>query len=163
MTERVRARHEVFIDGQTFIGADGKEYPDPTPMAPPVGYKPQPDLLETIRSMVQAEHRMLRDLELQESEEEALDLDVDEDGEADSLLATSEEPFDPVDAEARRRLRQALYERSIEERQNELTPKPKEPDNGAAGTVQAGSGNSESGSGEPNSGSQVDPAAKPSA
>lgn len=37
------------------IGRDGKEYPDPVPMAPPVGYSAPPDLMQMIRTMVHSE------------------------------------------------------------------------------------------------------------
>lgn len=37
------------------IGVDGREYPDPVPMAPPIGYNEPPDLMSMIKRMVHHE------------------------------------------------------------------------------------------------------------
>lgn len=36
--------------------ADGKFYPDPTPIAPPVGYVASPSIADQIRTMIRSEH-----------------------------------------------------------------------------------------------------------
>lgn len=51
----------------------GREIPDPTPMAPPVGFVRRPPLHERIRAMVQDEFARLRSAEEVESFEEADD------------------------------------------------------------------------------------------
>lgn len=62
------------------IGKDGKEYPDPVPIAPPLNYTPPPDLMTMIRTMVQSE-RLRHELLQQgfETEEEADDFDIEDD------------------------------------------------------------------------------------
>lgn len=48
----------VDVDGvqaSSGIGLDGKEYPDPVPMAPPIGYQAPPTLMEMIRTMIASE------------------------------------------------------------------------------------------------------------
>lgn len=75
-----QGRHEI-----------GKEYPNPVPIAPPIGFVPQPPIWEQIRSMVQ------RELSSQvgdqaETFEEADDFDVGDDYDPDSPY---EEVFEP--------------------------------------------------------------------
>lgn len=58
----------------------GRELVDETPMAPPVGYNPQPSLVEQMRMMIQGERMRLAALEAgYESFEDADDFDMDED------------------------------------------------------------------------------------
>lgn len=58
----------------------GRELCDPTPMAPPVGYNPQPTLVEQMRMMIQGERLRLAALEAgYETFEEADDFELDED------------------------------------------------------------------------------------
>lgn len=57
---------------------DGREKLNPVPMSPPVGFKRQPSLSEQVRQMVVLERiRALQEME--ETEEEADDFDVDDD------------------------------------------------------------------------------------
>lgn len=56
----------------------GEEILNPTPMQPPVGYKAQPSLIETIRQQVRAHHLLLADEEI-DTEEEADDFDIADD------------------------------------------------------------------------------------
>lgn len=69
------------------------ETPDPTPMAPPIGYKKQPSIWEQQREMI-------RQIRLQEHDdgmetfEEADDFDVDDDFEPSTPF---EKGFDPVE------------------------------------------------------------------
>lgn len=77
------------------LNEQGQLIPDPVPMAPPIGYKPQPDMMEMIRHQVR-----LASIEAEraglESEDEADDFDVDDDPELRSpyeLDAESEVPI----------------------------------------------------------------------
>lgn len=63
----------------------GHEVLNPTPMQPPVGYKPIPSLLDTIREQIRAHHLSTIDMD-PETEEEADDFDI---------------PDDPVDPQSR--------------------------------------------------------------
>lgn len=64
----------------SYLNPDGSENPDPTPIAPPVGYRKQPSLVETIRAMVR-EHSVALALAGQDAEtfEEADDFDIPDD------------------------------------------------------------------------------------
>lgn len=42
--------------GEVHLDDYGREIPDPVPLAPPVGYKRQPSLVELVRDMVRGEH-----------------------------------------------------------------------------------------------------------
>lgn len=83
---------------------DGREIPDPVPMAPPIGYIKQPSMVEHIRNMVRSEQlRMAAEEAGAESFEEADDFDVGE----DELPGTPwEAEFEPV-SELRRRQAEA--------------------------------------------------------
>lgn len=73
---------EEFIEKMNAKGLtpEGYEKGDPTPVAPPVGYKRQPSMVETIRNMVRSEHlRFAAESAGQETFEEADDFDVDDD------------------------------------------------------------------------------------
>lgn len=62
------------------IGRDGKEYPDPIPTAPPVGYTQPPDIMTMIRTMIQSEQvRQRLAQEDMETFEEADDFDIEDD------------------------------------------------------------------------------------
>lgn len=57
----------------------GRELPDPVPMAPPVGYKKVPSMVDTIRDMIRSEKLRAYALEQgAETFEEADDLDIDD-------------------------------------------------------------------------------------
>lgn len=57
---------------------NGEEVLNPTPLQPPVGYRAQPSLIETIRAQVRAHHYATLDME-PETEEEADDFDIPDD------------------------------------------------------------------------------------
>lgn len=62
------------------LTADGAELLDPRPVAPPVGYKRQPSMVEHIRNMVRSEQlRAAAEAEGVETFEEAEDFDVGDD------------------------------------------------------------------------------------
>lgn len=68
------------VQSTSGIGVDGREYPDPVPMSPPVGYVQPDDLLTMIRTMVRDE-RFRQEVQKQEfeTEEEANDFDCEDD------------------------------------------------------------------------------------
>lgn len=70
----------------------GAEHPDDTPMAPPIGYKKQPSMVEIVREAVRSEHLRLEALRAeQETFEEADDFDVPD----DPVPPTGYEMFEP--------------------------------------------------------------------
>lgn len=75
------------------IGKDGREYGDDTPIAPPVGYKRQPTMVEIIRSQVR-DALLARDLAAQgvETFEEADDFEIGDDYDPSTPY---ENDFDP--------------------------------------------------------------------
>lgn len=89
---------EVVTDAATgevinYLDENGAEHPDPTPMAPPIGYKRQPSLAEQIREMVRSE-RLKQEVEEAgfETFEEADDFEVGDDYDPHS---PHENDFDP--------------------------------------------------------------------
>jgi len=68
------------VQAASGIGVDGKEYPDPVPMAIPVGYERPPDIMDMIRSLVRSEAlRTAADKEEVDTFEEAEDFDIPDD------------------------------------------------------------------------------------
>lgn len=68
------------VQASSGIGLDGREYPDPVPMAPPVGYDAPPDIMQMIRSMVKSEQlRQRLEEEGFETFEEADDFELEDD------------------------------------------------------------------------------------
>lgn len=84
MPSSVLDMDNVDADGQqcrSVLDAHGRfEYPDPVPMAPPVGYNSPPDIMQMIRSMVRSE-RLAQELDAAgyETFEEADDFDIADD------------------------------------------------------------------------------------
>lgn len=76
------------------LGPDGRQVPDGTPMAPPIGYKKQQSMVEIVREMVRSE-RLKQEAENAgaESFEDADDFDVGDD--PDQLKSGWENDFDP--------------------------------------------------------------------
>jgi len=70
-----------------YLTADGREKPDATPMAPPLGYKKQPTLHEQIRNMIVSER--LR--------QEAMSLDAETLEEADDFEIGDFDPTSPYE------------------------------------------------------------------
>jgi len=83
---------------------EGREILDPTPVAPPVGYKKQPSMADHIRDMVRSE-RLRQEAEAAgaESFEEADDFDVDDDPEIST-------PYEVYETEPVRELARRLKE-----------------------------------------------------
>lgn len=75
---------------------DGYEIPDPVPMAPPVGYKKQPSMVENIRNMVRSE-MLQREAAAAgfETFEESEDFGPEDDGDVALPATAYEAVFDP--------------------------------------------------------------------
>lgn len=83
------------------IGSDGKEYPDPIPTAPPIGYQNPPDLMTMIRTMIQSEAlRQKLAQEDFETFEEADDFEIEDD--PIDPLTPYEKVFEPNPALAKK-------------------------------------------------------------
>lgn len=78
------------------IGVDGKEYPDPVPMSPPIGYEPPSDVMLMLEQIFQRGKAVLAAAEL-ETEEEANDFDILDD--PLDPLTEYEKVFEPPPAE----------------------------------------------------------------
>lgn len=65
--------------GKAIIAPDGREIFNPVPVAPPIGWKPEPDMFQIMKAMVQRELAALKGDEIAETAEEAEDFVVDED------------------------------------------------------------------------------------
>lgn len=77
------------------LNQDGTFMVDPTPMAPPIGYKKHPSMVEIVRDMVRSEKLRVAALESgHESFEEAEDFDVDD--EPQQLRSKYENEQDPT-------------------------------------------------------------------
>lgn len=96
--------------GEMIVNEKGQEVPDPTPMAPPVGYVKQQSLAEQIREMVRSEKLRL-EVEAQglETFEEADDFDIGDDYDPSSPY---ENEFDPPISELAAAGEQSLAERA---------------------------------------------------
>lgn len=78
----------------TYLDQQGREMPNPTPLAPPLGYKKQPSIREQIRNMVRGEQlRLAAESAGVETFEEADDFDVGDDYDPTSPY---EEVFEPM-------------------------------------------------------------------
>lgn len=90
------AKGELNDDGTpaSFLNVRGHEVPDPTVIEPPLGYVPQPDLMEQMRRMLRSElSRIAEDAEF-ETFDEADDFDLDDD--PVDYSSPYEEFFDPA-------------------------------------------------------------------
>lgn len=89
------------VQATSSIGADGLEYPDPVPMAPPVGWNAPPTMAQFIRQFVRQE---LFNKEMQgagfETFEEADDLDIPDDLDPQSRYEDEFEPLTKEDKES---------------------------------------------------------------
>lgn len=100
----------------------GREVPDPTPMAPPIGYKPSQSIADLVRQAVQSEAlKFYAEQQGADTFEEADDfgLDEEEPDEFDTRNAPWEQQFDPLPPGELSRRRQAEY---VKQRQSELNP-----------------------------------------
>lgn len=92
---------------------DGKLIPDPVPIAPPIGYKKAPSMVEIVRDMVKGERLAQAAREAgAETFEEAEDFDVPDD--PPDLRSPFENTFDPPISELLAAGKQALAEKAGE-------------------------------------------------
>lgn len=97
---------------------NGMEILDPVPMQPPLGYRKQPSMMDTVRAQVQAHHRRLAEME-PETFEESDDFDV---GDEDELPHTRwENDFEPSVRELQALARQQQQDRANAIRQAQET------------------------------------------
>lgn len=82
----------------TYLDDQGRELPNPTPIAPPLGYQKQPTIRETIRNMVLSE-RLRQEAQAAgvETFEEADDFEVGDDYDPTSPYEEVFEPLPVVD------------------------------------------------------------------
>jgi len=76
----IKEKLKQFLTPKTrYLDKEGHELPDPTPVAPPLGYNPQPTLRDQIRDMVRSE-KLRQEAELAGAEtfDESNDFEVDE-------------------------------------------------------------------------------------
>lgn len=143
MSSLIKRVYEKFsaLDGRQRHNEKGYEVPDPTPMAPPVGYRAQPSLRDQIREMVRSEKLALEaEAAGFETFDEADDFDVGDDFDPTSPY---EEVFDPTPAkELRKRKEKAEADEAKKKEDDEAKkklepspppppPKPKEPSSDA--------------------------------
>lgn len=95
--------------------SEGRELPDPVPLAPPVGWHANPSMFETMRQMIRSEAvRAYAEAQGDESFEEAQDFDVEDE---EFPQSPHEGDFDPLeDLQARRQAN--FRSRFIEEEEN---------------------------------------------
>lgn len=107
------------------IDADGFLIPDPVPLAPPIGYKRQPSMVEVVRNMVRSERLALEaELEGYETFEESEDFEVDDD--FDTPGTEWENDYEPTVNELRSAVREERVKRGLD-------PLTGEPLSGGAG------------------------------
>lgn len=104
---------EEFILRQRARGFDGaKQVVDGTPMAPPIGYKPTPSMVDIVRQMVRSERLAQAAREAgHETFEESEDFDVGD--EPEDLRSGFENDFDPPLEELLKAGREALATRQL--------------------------------------------------
>lgn len=102
---------------------DNQEILNPTPIAPPVGYKPTLSLVEQIRQQVRM-HKHMEDTE-PESEEEADDFDIVEDPIVESRW---ENDMIPSIKETRKRIKELEAQEKRYGQTPEEKPAPKAPE-----------------------------------
>lgn len=97
-------------------GLSGAKFmPDPVPVAPPVGYKRVPSMVETIREMVRSERLAAEAAAMgHETFEEADDLDIPDD--PPDLHSQWENEFDPPVAEVVKAGKEVVEERERKKR-----------------------------------------------
>lgn len=83
-----------------YLNQDGSENPDPTPLAPPIGYRKAPSLVDNMRAMIR-EHAIAMAIAGQQAEtfEEADDFDVNDDFDPSSPWEGEFEPVASINAD----------------------------------------------------------------
>jgi len=119
----------------------GHPVPDPTPMAPPIGYKKQPSMVEIVREMVRSERLRQEAMAAgHETFEEADDFDVDDD--PPDLKSGWENDFDPpireLTSAGAAEVSRKEKETKAKQEKEASSPKPSEaPTEGGAGGTQS--------------------------
>lgn len=65
------------VQASSAIGKDGLEYPDPVPLAAPLGYEPPLGLGDLLELFVRRSREKDNDWDIEETEEEANDFDIE--------------------------------------------------------------------------------------
>lgn len=115
-----KRNREVVVEGGELARVpthdeQGRELPDPVPLAPPVGWHAQPSMFDVMRDMIRGEHlKAFAESQGSETWEEAQDFDV---GEDEFPGSPYEGEFEPLEDLQERR--QANFRRRfIEEEEN---------------------------------------------
>lgn len=89
-------------DGKSFLLEDGREVPNPMPVAPPVGYISEPTIMDRLSQMLDKRLAALLEAQaLEETEAEANDFEIDEDEEIRSIYEISlQDEFPAIPAPA---------------------------------------------------------------
>lgn len=91
--------------------AEGRELPDPVPMAPAVGFVQNPSMFDVMRDMIRGERlRAYAELQGSETWEEAQDFSVDEDEFPTSPFEGEFEPMEDMMARREQRFRSRFIE-----------------------------------------------------
>lgn len=85
------------VQATSGIGVSGKEYPDPVPMAAPLGYEPPLGLMDLLQMFVRRSREEDNENGIEETEEEANDFEV---GDPEDHLTEYEKVFMPKPAPA---------------------------------------------------------------
>lgn len=114
----------------------GVPVPDPTPLAPPIGYKKHPSMVEIVRDMVRSE-RLAQEAAASghETFEESEDFDVGD--EPEQLRSKWENQFDPPLEEILKAGREVLTEREKHEKARKASKEAAGKSGGAGGTPPA--------------------------
>lgn len=105
------------------IGEDGHAIMDSVPLAPPIGYKEQPSMIELVRNMIRGER--LRQEAMQagfETMEEADDFDIEDDPEP--LYSGYENDLDPPMSELMQAGREEIERKKKDQKQGSGSPDP---------------------------------------
>lgn len=65
------------VQASSGIGSNGKEYPDPVPLAAPLGYEPPLGLVDMMNLFIRRSREKDNDFEIEETEEEANDFEIE--------------------------------------------------------------------------------------
>lgn len=105
----------------------GREIPDPRPMQPPVGYKPELSIFDIQRQQIELHHRLYAEDREFETFEESEDFDVDDDVDPTSPW---ENHFDPPMSEIREAVASLEREKAASAPSNIGKPLPSGPAGG---------------------------------
>lgn len=117
----------------------GQVVPDPVPIAPPIGYKKQPSMVEIVRDMVRSERLAQAAREAgHETFDESEDFDVGD--EPELMRSPWENQFDPELSELLRAGQEVLDKKAAEVESSEVPLKRPTPPEGAKSAAAAPKG-----------------------